>query len=370
MRTVARFSAVRAGAAFALVVFAGTACIQSRETSSESAPAAALAAPQQQADGPSGWRQHELSRPYPPVVTPAPGHVNVPPPSDAIVLFDGTDLSAFVTGPANEPREPGWKVENGYMEVVPGTGSLRTRESFGDVQLHVEFMTPDPPANTGQNRGNSGIILMGRYEIQVLDSYQHEDTYPDGIAGAIYGQYPPLVNAARAPGQWQSYDIFFRRPRFNPDGSLAEPARVTLLHNGVLVQNNEMIWGPTAPPPPYQYVAHEDELPFTIQDHGQPVRFRNIWVRKLQPLPEPPPDYYPTPVALTQAQLQGMTGSYYRAGPDGQPSQNPAYVITVQGGEVMVQSGNSAPVRAIPIAVDRLWLTGRAGELVLTWNEE
>lgn len=325
---------------------------------------------------PSGWRQHELNRTRPPVVTPAAQSFSPAPPSDATVLFDGRDLSAFVAGPQTAPVAPRWKIENGYAEVLPQSGSIRTREAFGDIQLHLEWASPNPPVNTAQNRGNSGVILMGQYEIQVLDSYQREDTYADGQAAAIYGQYPPLVNASRAPGEWQSYDIYFRRPRFRADGTVQEPARVTVVHNGVLVQNNEMIYGPTAPVPPYAYVPHADELPFTLQDHSQPVRFRNIWVRRLAPRPEPGPGYPPAQVSLSEAQLQGMVGTYFRAPAAGAqqqaPPQNPAptYTITRNGAEIMVRSGNGQPVRAIATAPNRLWLTGRAGELELTVNAQ
>ncbi len=334
---------------------------------------------------PFSWRQHELTRPHAPPVTPAP--TLGAPPSDAMVLFDGRDLSAFVRarggGPAGAapaaPEPATWKVENGYMEVIPRSGSIRTKESFGDIQLHAEWAAPNPPQLTGQNRGNSGLILMGQYEIQVLDSYGRTDTYADGTAGSIYGQYPPLANASRPPGEWQVFDIYFRRPRFRTDGSVQEPARATVVHNGVLVQNNEILQGPTAPTPPYGYVAHADALPFSIQDHGQAVRFRNIWVRRLNERPEPKAGYVPNAIALTPAQLQGIAGSYYiqRApGAAGAPaggapnagSQSPTYTVTVRGNELYVAlgGGSARPARAIPTAINRLWMTGRAAELVLT----
>ena len=337
---------------------------------------------------PFSWRQHELTRPHAPPVIPA-ATVGAPP-SDAIVLFDGKDLSAFVRagrggGPGiaapSTPEPAAWKVENGYMEVVPRGGSIRTKESFGDIQLHAEWAAPNPPQLTGQDRGNSGFILMGQYEIQVLDSYGRTDTYADGTAGSIYGQYPPLANASRAPGEWQVYDIYFRRPRFRTDGTLQEAARATIVHNGVLVQNNEIIEGPTAPTPPYGYVAHADALPFSIQDHGQAVRFRNIWVRRLAERPEPKAGYVPNAIALTAAQLQGVVGTYYiqRApGAGGAPAggapnagaPSPMYTVTVRGSELYVAVGGGGgvarPARAIPMAIDRLWVTGRAAELVLT----
>jgi hypothetical protein len=318
---------------------------------------------------PFSWRQHELNRPHAKPVTPAP--TPGAPPSDATVLFDGRDLSAFVGGRGDSAAAPQWKVENGYMEVVPRTGSIRTKEAFGDIQLHVEWAAPNPPQLTGQNRGNSGIILMGQYEVQVLDSYGRTDTYADGTAGSLYGQYPPLVNASKAPGEWQTYEIYFRRPRFRADGSLQEPARATVVHNGVLVQNNEVLYGPTAPVPPYAYTRHADALPFTLQDHGQGVRFRNIWVRRLPERPEPAAGYVPNAVSLTAAQLQGMAGAFWRPRPANAPPpragapQAATYTISVQGNEVMVAQGNGKPVRAIPVSADRLWLTGLAGELAL-----
>jgi hypothetical protein len=200
------------------------------------------------------------------------------PPSDAIVLFDGKDLSEWQGANGTQAK---WKVENGYMEVVRGTFGISTRQGFGDCQLHVEFRTPFPATGEGQGRGNSGVFLMSKYEVQVLDSYENK-TYPDGQAAAVYGQYPPLVNASRPPGQWQSYDIIFRRPRFDKDGKLLNPARLTVLHNGVLVQDNVELTGPTGhhERPPYQ--PHADRLPISLQDHGNPVRYRNIWLRDLE----------------------------------------------------------------------------------------
>ena len=179
----------------------------------------------------------------PPPAAPAPA------PKDAIILFDGTSLDAWETP---EGRRAGWATKDGFLEVVPGTGTIQTKEKFGDVQLHVEWAAPDPPRGVGQDRGNSGIFLMGQFELQVLDSYK-ADTYADGVAGAIYGQYPPLFNATRPPGQWQVYDIAFRRPRFDQSGKLLEPARFTVFLNGILVQNNEEPWGQTSWLEPYPY---------------------------------------------------------------------------------------------------------------------
>lgn len=224
------------------------------------------------------WPQHSMDRPKPPIVKPG-AFVTAPPPSDAIVLFDGKSLANWRSSDsAHGPAK--WKVSDGYMEVVAGTGGIETRDAFGDCQLHVEWRAPTPPKGESQERGNSGVFLMGLYEVQVLDSYDNV-TYADGQAAAIYGQFPPLVNASRPPGQWQSYDIVWHRPHFDAQGRLVSPARITVFHNGLLAQDNVILSGPTANKrrPPYQ--AHPDALPLGLQDHGNPVRFRNIWIRKL-----------------------------------------------------------------------------------------
>ena len=232
---------------------------------------------------PADWDVHDRERPRPMVVSPAtPSTDNMAgqAPSDAIVLFG--DAADGLSGWERFNGDPAaWKVTDGYFEVVPRTGGIRTKQGFGDVQLHVEWSAPSPPDGEDQDRGNSGVFLMGVYEVQVLDSYEN-DTYPDGQAAALYGQYPPLVNAMSAPGAWNTYDIVFRRPRFDDDGALISPAYVTVLHNGVLVQNHEEMTGPSGhrSRPPYE--AHADRLPISLQDHDHPVRFRNIWVRELE----------------------------------------------------------------------------------------
>lgn len=231
-----------------------------------------------QAQQPVIWDIHDMERPRPEVVTPGEAPtLGMEPPADAVVLFDGTGLDAWETHDGNPA---GWKVEDGYMEVVAGTGSIRTKEAFGDVQLHLEWASPAVVESEGQGRGNSGVFFMGRYEVQVLDSYQN-DTYPDGQAAALYGQYPPLVNATRPPGVWQTYDIIFRRPHFDAEGNLIKPARVTVFHNGIVVQDNRELLGPTSHKQRTPYQVHSDALPFGLQDHGNPVRFRNIWIRPL-----------------------------------------------------------------------------------------
>ncbi len=223
------------------------------------------------------WKVHDPQRPLPPVVT--PGKENYLPPSDAIVLFDGTNLSAWKG--TKKPDQPAqWKVENGYMEVAPDTGAIETKEAFGSCQLHIEWASPEVVKGDSQGRGNSGVYFMGRYEVQVLDSWENL-THADGQAGAVYSQNPPLVNASRAPGQWQTYDIIFHAPKFK-DGKLDCPADVTVLHNGILVQDHWIITGPTAWKERPAYSPHPDKLPISLQDHGNLVRYRNIWIRPLQ----------------------------------------------------------------------------------------
>ena len=219
------------------------------------------------------YHVHDPARPRPPMVTPGARVGEAP--SDAIVLFDGSTLAAWVTG------TPTWKIENGYLEVRPGSGDLKTKEKFGDVQLHVEWAAPVQIRGTGQNRGNSGIYLQGRYEVQVLDSFDNA-TYADGQAGAIYGQWPPLVNAVRPPGEWQTYDIVFEAPRF--EGTrLASPAYMTVFHNGVLLHHRRELMGPTMHRALAAYAPQPAEDALVLQDHSNPVRYRNIWVRRLPP---------------------------------------------------------------------------------------
>jgi hypothetical protein len=229
------------------------------------------------------YHVHDPARPRPVVVTPGaqPGQA----PSDAIVLFDGKDLSKwsaakFGTAAYTESDAPApWKVENGYFEVVPGSGGIATRDKFGDVQVHVEWAAPTSRAGRSQNRGNSGLFLMGLYEVQILDNYENP-TYADGTAGAIYGQWPPLVNPLRPAGAWQSYDVVFEAPRF--DGpTLVKPAYLTVFINGVVVHNRQPSMGPMVWRNVAKYAPHPAEGPIGLQDHDHPVRYRNIWVRRL-----------------------------------------------------------------------------------------
>lgn len=225
------------------------------------------------------WPVNSMDRPRPPVVDPGPPGPPAPAPADAVVLFAGGDLAEWQA----EDRGPAkWRVQDGSVEIVPGTGAMHTRQRFGDVQLHIEWASPDVPEGSGQERGNSGVFLMSHYEVQVLDSW-HNDTYADGQAAALYGQSPPLVNASRAPGQWQSYDIVFRAPRFGANGKVLAPARATVFHNGVLVQDAVAFTGGTVHGKAAVYQAHDDRMPLLLQDHGSRVRFRNIWIRPLTP---------------------------------------------------------------------------------------
>jgi hypothetical protein len=217
------------------------------------------------------YHVHDPARPYPPVVTPAaqPGGR----PSDAIVLFDGKDLSAWESGER-------WKVRNGFFEVAPGAGDLKTKAKFGDCQLHIEWAAPAEVRARSQGRGNSGVFLQGLYEVQVLDSYDNP-TYADGQAGAIYGQWPPLANATRKPGEWQAYDVVFEAPRFEGE-KVVKPAYLTVFLNGVLLHNRKELMGPTVYRQVAKYTPQPAEGPLVLQDHGNPVQFRNIWIRRLQ----------------------------------------------------------------------------------------
>ena len=251
-----------------------------------------------------GWRIHEMSRPRPEVVAPAIAPMPARPPAGAEVLFDGSSLARWV---GRDGKPAPWKVRDGYFEVLPGSGGIATVDSFGDVQLHLEWAEPTPPKGSSQDRGNSGVFLMGRYELQVLDSYQN-DTYPDGQAGSIYGEYPPLYNVSLPPGSWQSYDVIFRRPRFSAQGALLSPARMTVFQNGVPVQNNAELLGPTTWLARLPYAPHPDRLPLELQDHGDLVRFRNIWIRRL-PEGSPPP-IRPISLALSDSARAAYTGHY------------------------------------------------------------
>lgn len=230
----------------------------------------------------------EVWTPVPPVVmAPANGV-----PSDAIVLFNGTNLDAWESAsPGGHP----WQIVDGAMTIVPTAAPAKpcdqqTKQAFGDVQLHLEFRTPAVVKGKGQGRGNSGVYFMGLYEVQILDSYENA-TYVNGQAASVYKEHAPLVNASRPPGEWQTFDVVFVAPRFAADGSLLRPARMTVFHNGVLVLHDVVLTGPTPNGPTYHqptlppYAAHAAKLPLLLQDHRDVIAFRNIWVRELS-LPE------------------------------------------------------------------------------------
>ena len=232
------------------------------------------------------WRVHDMRRPRPAVIT--PGELSTydkpgTPPSDAIVLFDGTSLKDWCHVSKEDPSqllEAQWQVRDGYFEVTSGSGNLQTIDSFGSCQLHIEWQAPAKVRGDSQGRGNSGVFFMDAFEVQVLDSYNNR-TYADGQAGALYGQYSPLVNASRKPGEWQIYEIIFEAPKFSLAGELEEPASVTVMHNGIILHHAKKYYGPTGGGVVPKYNPLSPAGPIRIQDHGNPVRFRNVWLRHL-----------------------------------------------------------------------------------------
>jgi hypothetical protein len=228
------------------------------------------AAPQQEK---KEWGVHDKERPQPAMVE---GAAHGKAPSDAIVLFDGKSLDKW-TGNNNTAS---WEVKDGYFQVKPGSGNIRTKDGFGSCQFHIEWMVPETCNCNGQQGCNSGLFFMDRYELQILGSNPNK-TYVDGMAGAMYGQYPPLVNPCRPNGQWNTYDVIFHAPKFNEDGSVAKPGTMTVIFNGVLVQDHSEIWGATAHAARAKYSKHEAKLPIGLQDHGDALCFRNVWLRPL-----------------------------------------------------------------------------------------
>jgi hypothetical protein len=314
--------------------------------------AATVSAHAWQASG--GWKAHDMERPRPPVVQPGDLSLPVHPPTDALVLFAGTDLDEWRSPNGGSPM---WKVKNGYMETGENLGSILTRKAFGDIQLHVEWMIPTPVRGEGQARGNSGVFLMGLYEIQVLDGHEN-DTYADGLPGAVYGQHPPLFNASLPPGEWQTYDIVFRRPRFSVNGELLQPARVTVVHNGVLVQDAVEIRGPTRWLQHLPYRHHPDRLPLLLQEHGAPVRFRNIWVREL-------PEYSPSGPAvpystsrtiLLPGEIEPLAGRY-------RTRQGHVYTVRVHEGRLQANFAGPAWIDLVPSSRDHFTLRHAAAEV-------
>ena len=303
---------------------------------------------------PFQWKAHDMSRPRPALVKPAPQSMPVAAPSDATILFDGKDLSKWRSEDGSPAK---WISVNGYMESVKGSGYLYTRQNFGDIQLHVEWAAPLPAVGKSQGRGNSGVFPMGLYEIQVLDSYNN-DTYPDGQAASVYGQYPPLVSACLPPGEWQTYDIVFRRPRFNADGQLLEPARITLFHNGVLVQDNVRLWGPTMWLQHLPYEAHPDKMPLSLQDHGNPVRYRNIWLRELPESTElgPANPKIEPIITLQPAELDRYVGKY-------QAPSGDVHTITREGQQLRAHFYGPGKIELVPHSTVRFSLRWTAATL-------
>jgi hypothetical protein len=230
---------------------------------------------------PKAFKSHDMSRPRPVVID--AGSPTVPP-SDAISLFDGKSLSEWKRAGKLKPGEediPKWKIEAGVFEIVRGTGSIMTRKTFGDAQIHLEWATPAVAVGKGQGRGNSGLHMGGFGEVQILDSFE-SDTYPDGQAAALYGRFPPLVNASRKPGEWQTYDIITRLPKLDDSGKVIKPGLITVLHNGIVVHHAVEFHGKIGP------------YALSLQDHGNPIRFRNFWLRLLRGYDEPAPMPKPT----------------------------------------------------------------------------
>ena len=232
----------------------------------------------------SPWHVHDGGRPQPRVITSGKTFSDLADaPSDAVVLFDGKDFSKWRSGNGGEVK---WKLENGYMETTPKSGVIRTKDEFSDFQLHLEFATPEKVVGDGQGRGNNGVNIFGRYEIQVLDSYNNK-TYPDGQAAAIYGQTPPLVNASRPPGTWQTYDIVFEAPRWDAEGKLSKKGSFTVFHNGVVVHNRRELLGRTQHQAAPIYGKPQEKGFIELYEHGNPVRFRNVWIRPLGEYDQP-----------------------------------------------------------------------------------
>lgn len=249
------------------------------------------------------WLGHDRNRPLPVVVDAGVPSTQDKPgkaPSDAIVLFDGSSLAAWC---AMDGQATKWVNHDSALECVPGSGYARTLQSFGECQLHIEFATPAPAHGQSQGRGNSGVFFgMGKYEVQVLDSYENK-TYADGSCGSVYNQYPPLVNVSRKPGEWQTYDILWTPPKFSTDGSLRSAPRLTVFHNGVVIQNNVELIGETGWLERAPFKAHSEKMPLALQDHGNPVRYRNIWVRELGATAKP--EFF-----LPDAILDSYVGTY------------------------------------------------------------
>ena len=336
------------------IVFAG--CNQSANTPT------AIATTTDTSSHEPNWKIHDMGRPKPPVMEPMNQSLPIAPPKGAIVLFKGGDLSQWH---GRDNGDAKWKLEKDYMEIVPGNGEITSKESFGDVFIHVEWASPDDTTRRGQDRGNSGIFFMGQYEMQVLDSYQ-TDTYADGQAGAVYGQAPPRFNACKPRSEWNAYDISFRRPRFAADGSVQSPARITVVHNGILIQDNEAYKGPTSWLKYLPYKAHADKLPISLQEHNCKVRFRNIWVL---PLPElataPTSGYGDKTISIADTDLDKYTGTYER------PNAKAPIIVTKKKGTLFADFfWRPGELELVPIAPNEFALIETAGVVTFHLNDK
>ena len=307
---------------------------------------------------PTGWKAHDIERDRPKMITPGESNLPHAAPSDAIVLFDGTNLERW-RSENNSPAK--WIVQDGVMESVPGSGYIFTEQSFGDIQLHVEWASPAKVEGKGQGRGNSGVFLQGLFEVQVLDSFENA-TYADGQAGSIYGQYPPLVNASRKPGEWQAYDIVYRAAAFGEEGKLLQPARITVFHNGVLVQDAVRPLGPTSWLQHHPYTKVEQRRPLSFQDHGNPVRYRNIWLRELPPesIQAPEKPYDPVVVELSSEQHAKIVGKFVR-------DSGGVWEIMIKEGKLYL-SLSGVPLEMVAQSPEEFGLRYTAGKLTLNYD--
>ena len=307
------------------------------------------------------WKIHDMNRPRPQVVEPLTQTLPAPAPKNAIILFNGKDFTHWL---AKDSTEVKWKLENGFMEIVPGAGEIISKERFGDVFLHVEWSSPDDPGRKGQDRGNSGIFFMHQYELQVLDSYQ-ADTYADGQAGALYGQVPPRFNACRPPGEWNAYDIIFRRPRFNADGSLLTRARISVIHNGVLIQDNEEYQGPTSWLKFLPYKKHDDQMPIALQEHNCKVKYRNIWAVPLPELKAPEKGYVDRTISLPEKELDKFIGVYQR------PNTPATFTITKNNGSLYCDFyWRPGALELVPLAANSFAMKETAGVIDFNVNSK
>lgn len=307
------------------------------------------------------WKIHDMNRPRPQTVEPLAQTLPAPAPKNAIMLFDGKDFSHWV---AKDSGDVKWKLENGYMEIVPGTGEIISKDKFGDMFLHVEWASPIDSARKGQDRGNSGIFFMHQYELQVLDSY-NADTYADGQAGALYGQAPPRFNACTPPGEWNAYDITFRRPRFNADGSLLTPARISVIHNGILIQDNEEYKGPTSWLKYLPYKKHDDQMPIALQEHNCKVKYRNIWAVPLPELAMPAKGYGDKIISLQDTDLDKFVGVYQR------PNTPATFTITKNNGSLFCDFyWRPGALELVPLSANSFAMKETAGVIDFTSDDK